>query len=47
MAHISWLPNKLHTTGIQRNSIKVSSIGHRCGAVADPGSGYFFSALSL
>lgn len=34
MAHISWLPNKLRTTGIQLNSIKVGSIGHRQGATA-------------
>lgn len=29
MSHISPLPNKLRTTGIQLNSIKVSSVGRR------------------
>lgn len=28
MGYISWLPNKLHPTGIQLNSIKVSFVGH-------------------
>ena len=32
MGHISSLPNKLHPTGIQLNSIKVTSVGHRRGA---------------
>jgi hypothetical protein len=34
MAHISCLPNKLHPTGIQLDSIKVSSVGHRGAALA-------------
>lgn len=33
MGHISPLPNKLHPTGIQLNSIKVTSVGHRRAAL--------------
>lgn len=34
MSYISQLPNKLHPTGIQLNSIKVSFTGHRSEALA-------------
>lgn len=42
MGYISSLPNKLHPTGIQLNSIKVSFTGHRGEALP-----YFDSLLIL